>query len=200
MSTLCQHYFRRLKRLKILWSQAPLVNTLSTLQQAPRRIFLTPELALCLAIRPPPVRGHGWREAPCKSHSIVSAAVVRHPQCGQYEAGAGHPAALTDRLLQKRSWNQCERHGHGSPNIRVPVNPSHWGAEFPSLSVVKPPRLPQLHVWPKILCKALVKVGFPPGEALVRSLILRRVDFGGKGSASPTVGPPRHLPRMKISI
>ena len=31
---------------------------------------------------------------------------------------------------------------------------------------------PQLHVWPKILCKALVKVGFPPGEALVRSLIL----------------------------
>ena len=59
---------------------------------------------------------------------------------------------------------------------------------------------PQLHVWPKILCKALVKVGFPPGEALARSLILRRVDFGGKGSASPTVGPPRHLPRMKISI
>jgi hypothetical protein len=31
---------------------------------------------------------------------------------------------------------------------------------------------PPLHVWPKILCKALVKVGFPPGEALTRSLIL----------------------------
>ena len=31
---------------------------------------------------------------------------------------------------------------------------------------------PPLHVWPKILCKALVKVGFPPGEAMARSLIL----------------------------
>ena len=31
---------------------------------------------------------------------------------------------------------------------------------------------PRLHVWSKILCKALVKVGYPPGEALARSLIL----------------------------
>ena len=30
----------------------------------------------------------------------------------------------------------------------------------------------QLHVWPKILCKALVKVGFPPAEAMARSLVL----------------------------
>ena len=31
---------------------------------------------------------------------------------------------------------------------------------------------PQLHVWPKILCKALVKVGFPPGEAMARSMVV----------------------------
>ena len=34
------------------------------------------------------------------------------------------------------------------------------------------PESPQLHVWPKILRKAMVKVGYPPGEALARSLIL----------------------------
>ena len=169
----CQHSVNTFEiGHKIRWSQAPAVNTLTTLRThkkdfqprpaSPQR----PDLPATLV----PTRPE--RSPPRKSNPTVSAAdgplSSMRAVCTRRRTRIVFPA----RRARIGPGNQCERHSHGSPSNRAPEEASRQGIRC-NRSLGHPvPESLQLHTWPKILCKAPVKVGFPPGEALTRSLIL----------------------------